>query len=86
MTALPDYAVSPGDHIEEWLEDQGITAAELACRLDVTPEYLSELLSGQAPLSTTVALGLERITGTPAPLWGAFEAGYLEDLARLEGR
>ncbi len=83
MTTLPDYAVSPGDHIEEWLDDQGINAAELARRLDVTPKHVSELLSGKAPLSATVALGLERVTGIPARIWNRFEAGYREDLARL---
>ena len=51
MTTLPDYAVSPGDHIKEWLDDHGINAAELARRLDVTPKHVSELLSGKAPLS-----------------------------------
>ena len=83
MTTLHDYAVSPGDHIAEWLDDQGINAAELARRLDVTPKHVSELLSGKAPLSATVALGLERVTGIPARIWNRFEAGYREDLARL---
>lgn len=83
MTVLPDYAVSPGDHIKEWLDDQGIKAAELARRLNVTPKHVSELLSGKAPLSATVALGLERVTGIPARIWNSFETGYREDLARL---
>lgn len=83
MTALPDYAVSPGDHIAEWLEDHGLNAAELARRLDVTPKHVSELLSGKAPLSASVALGLERVTGIPARIWNRFEAGYREELARL---
>lgn len=83
MTALPNYAVAPGDHIEEWLDEYGINAAELARRLDVTPKHVSELLSGKAPLSATVALGLERVTGVPARIWNRFEAGYREDLARL---
>ncbi|MCT2996640.1 ImmA/IrrE family metallo-endopeptidase [Propionibacterium freudenreichii] len=83
MTTRPDYAVSPGDHIEEWLDDHGLNAAELARRLDVTPKHVSELLSGKAPLSATVALGLERVTGIPARIWNRFEAGYREDLARL---
>ena len=86
MTTLPDYAVSPGDHIKEWLDDHGINAAELARRLDVTPKHVSELLSGKAPLSATVALGLERVTGIPARIWNRFEAGYREDLARWPGR
>ena len=83
MTNLPDYAVAPGEHIQEWLDDEGINAAELARRLDVTPKHVSELLSGKAPLSATVALGLERVTGIPARIWNRFEAGYREDVARL---
>lgn len=83
MTALPNYAVAPGEHIQEWLDDHGLNAAELARRLSVTPKHVSELLSGKAPLSATVAIGLERVTGIPARLWNSFEAGYREDLARL---
>lgn len=83
MTTLPNYAVAPGEHIEEWLDEHGINAAELARRLDVTPKHVSELLAGKAPLSATVALGLERVTGVPARIWNSFEAGYREDLARL---
>ncbi len=80
---LPDYAVSPGDFIQEWLDENGINAAELARRLDVTPKHVSELLSGKAPLSATLSIALERVTGTPARLWNRTEAIYREDLARL---
>lgn len=81
--ALPDYAVSPGDFIQEWLEENGVNAAELARRLDVTPKHVSELLSGKAPLSAALSIALERVTGTPAKLWNRTEAIYREDLARL---
>ncbi|WP_313814666.1 ImmA/IrrE family metallo-endopeptidase [Glutamicibacter sp.] len=83
MANLPNYAVSPGEHIQEWLDDRHLNAAELARRLGVTPKHVSELLSGKAPLSAKLALGLERVTGTPARLWNSIEAGYREDLARL---
>lgn len=80
---LPDYAVAPGEFIQEWLEQNDVNAAELARRLDVTPKHVSELLSGKAPLSATLSLALERVTGTPAKLWNRSEALYREDLARL---
>lgn len=35
-TAHPDYVVPTGDFIEEWMEEEGINAAELARRLDVS--------------------------------------------------
>ncbi len=81
--ALPDYAVSPGDFIQEWLDENDVNAAELARRLDVTPKHVSELLSGKAPLSAALSIALERVTGTPAKLWNRTEAIYREDLARL---
>ncbi len=81
--ALPDYAVSPGDYISEWLDDHGVKAAELARRLDVTPKHVSELLSAKAAVSPTVALGLERVTGIPAKFWNETEAFYRSELARL---
>lgn len=83
---LPDYAVAPGEFIQEWLDENDVNAAELARRLDVTPKHVSELLSGKAPLSATLSLALERVTGTPAKLWNRSEALYREDLARLAER
>ena len=84
MAATPNYIVTTGDFIAEWMEEAGINAAELARRLDVTPKHVSELLSGKAPLSAHLALALERVTGVPARLWNIYEAGYREDLARQE--
>lgn len=83
MTALPDYIVTTGDFISEWMEDNDVHAAELARRLSVTRKHVSELLSGKAALSHAVALNLERVTGVPARIWNAYETGYREDLARL---
>lgn len=84
MSAIPDYIVTTGDFIAEWMEEEGISAAELSRRLGVSRKHMSELLRGKAPLSQAVALKLEPVTGIPARLWNRYEAGYREDLARLE--
>lgn len=84
MSATPDYVVSTGDFIAEWMEGEGINAAELARRLGVTRKHISELLRGIAPLSHPLALALERVTGVPARIWNQYESGYREDLARAE--
>ncbi len=83
-TATPDYTVSTGDFIAEWMEGEGINAAELARRLGVTRKHVSELLSGKAPLSHPLALALERVTGVPARIWNQYESGYRSDLARAQ--
>ncbi|WP_193509049.1 ImmA/IrrE family metallo-endopeptidase [Cryobacterium sp. BB736] len=83
-TTTPNYIVTTGDFIAEWMEDEGINAAELARRLDVTRKHVSELLSGKAPLSHPLALALERVTGVPARIWNQYESGYRSDLARVQ--
>lgn len=84
MPAKPDYIVATGEHIEEWMEDEGVNAAELSRRLGATPKHVSELLSGKAPLSARLALDLERVTGIPARIWNMYEAGYRTALAERE--
>lgn len=82
MTTTLGYVVTTGDFITEWMEDEGVNAAELARRLGVTPKHVSELLSGKAPLSHQLALSLEQVTGIPARLWNLYESGYRGTLAR----
>lgn len=82
MTTTPNYIVTTGDYIAEWMEDEGINAAELARRLGTSRKHVSELLSGKAPLSHALALDLERVTAVPARIWNLYESGYREELAR----
>lgn len=84
MTAVPDYVVTTGDFIAEWIESAGINPAELARRLGVSRKHVSELLGGKAPLSHPLALALERATGVPARIWNQYESGYRSDLARVQ--
>lgn len=82
MTTTLDYVVTTGDFIAEWMEGEGINAAELARRLGVTPKHVSELLNGKAPLSHGLALALEQVTGIPSRLWNSYESGFRSALAR----
>jgi HTH-type transcriptional regulator/antitoxin HigA len=84
MIAELDFAVPTGEYIEEWLEDEGITQAELARRLAVSRKHVSELVSGKAALSHPVALALEVTTGVPSRIWNQYESAYRDALARLQ--
>lgn len=81
-TAETDYAVPTGEFIEEWLEENDMSQAELARRLDVSPKHVSKLIAG-ARLTETVAMKLELVTGVPARIWLSYEATYRADIARL---
>lgn len=74
----PDYAVSPGEILQEFLEEQSMTQVELARRLGVTTKHLNQLIAGLVSLSNELAIALERVTGIPARFWNALAMTYRE--------
>jgi HTH-type transcriptional regulator / antitoxin HigA len=81
-----DYAVPPGETLRELLEEQGLSQRDLARRVDLSPKHVNKLLQGLVPLSSDVAMRLERVTGTPARIWNRLEADYRSDLERIRSQ
>lgn len=79
---VPDYAVSPGDILEETLEAQGLPKSEFADRAGITPKTVSLIISGQAPVTPDNAIVFERVLGISAQLWNNLESEYRLFLAR----
>lgn len=80
----PNYAVPPGDTLTEILDERGMSQAELAQRTDLSSKHVSRIVNGHVPISTDVAIRLERATKVPARLWLSLEATYQEQRARLD--
>jgi addiction module HigA family antidote len=78
----PDYAVSPGEVLDEHREAAAMTQMELAQRLGFTTKHVNRLLAGLEPVTPETALKLEAVFGLPARLWLGLEARYREHLAR----
>jgi HTH-type transcriptional regulator/antitoxin HigA len=81
---LPGYAVHPGETIAEWLEESGMTQAELANRIGMSAKALNQMVRGHAPVTPETSLRLEAVTGIPARTWNALQALFAEDTARLQ--
>lgn len=79
---VPDYAVSPGDILEETLEAQGLSKSEFAERAGVSPKTVSLIISGQAPITSDNAIVFERVLGVSAQVWNNLESTYRLFLAR----
>jgi len=82
----PNYAVAPGDYLQEWLDDTGTTQQQAADLLGCSRKLVNEIVNGRAPVTPDTATRLERVTGIPTRSWLVFEAGYRGDLARLHDR
>jgi HTH-type transcriptional regulator/antitoxin HigA len=81
-----DYAVSPGETLQELLEERGMSQRDLARRAGLSPKHVNKLLHGLVPLSPDVAVRLERVMGTPARIWNRLEANYRSDLERIRSK
>ncbi|MDT5291736.1 MAG: HTH-type transcriptional regulator / antitoxin HigA [Mycobacterium sp.] len=82
MTAT-SYAVVPGEYLEEWIDDQGLSQQRVAELLGCSRKQVNEIVNGRAPITSDTAIRLERVVGIPADSWLRYEAAYRADLARI---
>ncbi|MFZ5968392.1 MAG: HigA family addiction module antitoxin [Bacillota bacterium] len=80
----PNIAIPPGVTLKEYLEDVGMSQAELAKRTGITTKHISEIINGKAPISQDTSLKLENVLGIPASFWNNLEMNYQETKARLD--
>jgi addiction module HigA family antidote len=62
-------AIHPGEHLAEQLEEHGLSAAELARRLKVPTNRVTQVLNGQRAITGHTALRLGHFFGTSAEFW-----------------
>ncbi len=65
----PDYAVPPGQTLQDTIDSLGMDQKELATRTGLTPKTINLVINGNAPITQETAILLERATGVPARMW-----------------
>lgn len=78
----PDKVTPPGWTLQELLDTQGVSPAELAAQIGITPETIDEIINHGAPLTPAMAIRLETAFGVPASFWNTGERRYRESLVR----
>ena len=78
-----NYAVAPGEYLEAWIEDQGLSQQRVAELLGSSRKQVNEIVNGRAPITSDTAMRLERVVGIPARPWLRYEAMYRADLAQI---
>lgn len=81
--SVTNYAVAPGEYLEEWIDDHGLSQQRVAELLGSSRKQVNEIVNGRAPITSDTALRLERVVGIPAKTWLKYEALYRADLARI---
>ncbi len=80
---MKDYAVAPGEFLQEWLEDEDVTQEELAHRTGTSRKRINEIVNGKARITEDFAHVLGLATGIPAATWLRHENRYRRELAEL---
>ena len=80
----PLYAVPPGDTLEEFLIDRGMTQTELARRMGRPLKTINEIIQAKAAITPETSIQLERVLGGSADFWTNLEREYRVDLARVK--
>jgi addiction module HigA family antidote len=79
---MPRTPIHPGEILGDELKEIGLTAAELARKLGVPANRISQIIVGKRAVSADTALRLARYFGTSADLWMNLQKSFDLDLAR----
>ena len=69
-------AIHPGEHLAEELDALKMSAAELARRLKVPTNRVTEILNGQRAITGDTSLRLAHFFGTSAEFWLNLQSMY----------
>jgi addiction module HigA family antidote len=75
-------AIHPGEHLAEELKTLGMSAAELARKLDVPTNRITQILNGWRSITGDTALRLANFFGTNPEFWLNLQSLYELRLAQ----
>ena len=79
---MPLTAIHPGEHLAVELKELGMSAAELARKLDVPTNRVTSILHGQRAITGDTALRLAHFFGTSPEFWLNLQSLYELRLAQ----
>jgi addiction module HigA family antidote len=69
-------AIHPGEHLGEELKELGLSAAELARKMNVPTNRVTQILNGTRAITGDTALRLAHFFGTSAQFWLNLQSLY----------
>src|SRR5581483_1011994 len=79
---MATIAIHPGEHLAEELRELGMSAAELARKLDVPTNRITGILNGQRAVTGDTALRLGHFFGMSPEFWLNLQSLYELRVAR----
>ena len=83
---IPDYAVHPGEILEETLEARGMKKLDFAQRCGLSDKTVSQIINGKAHVTPDTSIQFERVLGVSAAVWNNLQSNYHLHHAHKEAR
>ena len=80
--AMTTGAIHPGEHLEEILEELGISQYRLAKTIGVPPIRINQIVHSKRAITADTALRIGRALGTTPDFWLNLQRMYDLDVAR----
>jgi len=81
-----EYAVHPGEILEEYLNDAKLSQIGLAEKIGINKTIINEIIKGKRPITMRTAIKLEKVFSFPAKFWSNLQMIYDEAKERLDIR
>lgn len=81
---LPDYAVKPGEILQDYLDERQMNQTDLSVRTGLSKKTINEIIQGKSPITPESAFKLELVLGRPAHFWNNLECQYQENRIRVK--
>lgn len=72
--------IHPGEHLQDFLDENGISQVELAERVGLSKKAINEIVNGKNPITESTAFGLSKVFSVSPEFWINLQNNY--DLAR----
>lgn len=73
----PNYAIHPGEYLDELLDARDMSQAELAIRLGISKKHISNIINGKASVTVDIAHALEKVfSDYTAKYWLSIQNTY----------
>lgn len=80
----PDYIVTPGEVLKEYLDAFKLTPEEFALKAGMCVDCFIKVINAQAPITADLALQLHKIFRRPVHFWLNLEEHYQTDLKNVK--
>ena len=83
---VPFKATHPGEVLKDELKARNVQQNNFAIQIGISKTILNDIIHGKKPITTELAVLLEKVLDIDASYWLTFQTNYELDLIRIKNK